>query len=116
MSVVWNQQQQATSVDHDDAPPLKFERRQVGRWPMEGVATAFGLAGDYFGEIHDLQMCDYGHGGMCAVTEEPIQPGLLVSVGFQQPGVIARRGVVRRCDPCGHGYRVAIEFQMRQAA
>jgi hypothetical protein len=83
---------------------------------MDGAATAFRLAGEEFGVMHDLHMRDYSHGGVGAVSGEPIEPGTVVSIGFQQPGVIARRGVVRRCVPCGDGYNVAIQFEMRQAA
>lgn len=83
---------------------------------MGGAATAFGLEGEHFGIMHEMTMCDCSHGGIAAISDDPIHPGTVVSIGFQQPGMIARRGVVRRCEPCGEGYRVGIEYQMRQAA
>ncbi|UCD74978.1 MAG: PilZ domain-containing protein [Phycisphaerales bacterium] len=105
-----------TVTNLDQTTPLRFERRCIERWPMEGAATAFGLAGEHFGHIHEMTMCDYSHGGMGAISDTPIEPGTQVSVGFQQPGVVARRGVIRRCYPCGNGYRVGIQFELRQAA
>ena len=114
MSTALNPEETVTNLDPE--APLRFERRCMERWTMEGAATAFGLAGDHFGQIHEMTMCDFSHSGMGAISDTPIDPGLEVSIGFQQPGVVARRGVVRRCYPCGNGYRVGIRFELRQAA
>lgn len=104
-------------TDMDDAPPpLRFERRQSDRWPQEGAATAFELAGSAFGRMHTLRMRDFSHHGMAAVSDTVISPGTSVSVGFQSPGCLARRGVVLRCLPCGDGYEVAVCFEQRMAA
>jgi hypothetical protein len=103
--------------DETDAPaPLRFERRQADRWPQEGAATAFELAGESFGRMHALRMRDFSHQGMAAVSDTVIQPGTSVSVGFQAPGCLARRGIVLRCLPCGDGYEVAVSFEQRMAA
>jgi hypothetical protein len=99
-----------------DAGPYRFDRRSMDRWPVNGLATAFCLGGDAFGRIHDLSLTDYSHDGMSAISVGPIAPGTEVSVGFSAPGQLARRGAVLRCDPCGNGYRVAIQFQARLAA
>jgi hypothetical protein len=99
-----------------DAGPYRFERRQADRWPASGAATAFCLTGDSFGRIHDLALLDHSHDGMGATTSDPIVPGTEISLGFAAPGQIARRGTVLRCEPCGHGYRLAVQFQMRMAA
>jgi len=96
--------------------PLRFERRDVDRWPIEGVGTAFRLSGEKFGQMHDLRMLDYSDDGLGAISDTVIDPGTIVSVGFQAPGYIAKRGTVLRCTPCGEGYRVAIQFQARLAA
>jgi hypothetical protein len=102
---------------HEDAPePLRFERRQSDRWPIGGVATAFELAGEHFGRMHTLRPADYSHHGMGAIADDVIQPGSLVSIGFQEPGYTAKRGTVVRCLPCGDGYRVGIVFEQRLAA
>jgi len=104
-------------TDTDPAPePLRFERRQVDRWPLDGVATAFHLGGDEFGQMHTLRMADYSHAGLGAECDEPIHPGSLVSIGFQAPGYVAKRGHVVRCEPNGDGYRVAVVFEHRMAA
>ena len=113
MDMIGNPIEQA--ADLDDAP-LKFERRRADRWPMEGVASAFRLTGDSFGLMHDLKVSDYSQGGVGVLSDTPIDPGTLISIGFQQPGVVARRGIVRRCQPCGNGYRIGVQFELRQAA
>jgi hypothetical protein len=105
--------QPAASQDHQ---PLRFERRQSDRWRLDGVATAFELGGEAFGRMHTLRMLDYSDGGVGAQCDSVLPPGTPVSIGFQSPGYIARRGVVTRCRPCGEGYRIAIEFEQRLAA
>lgn len=112
-------QMETTNVsdDHDDAPaPLRFERRQVDRWPMRSSATAFRLGGNDFGRTHELKVVDYSYTGLGAISSSVIEPGTRVSVGFANPGCLAKRGTVLRCTPCGEGYRVAIEFEARMAA
>ena len=99
-----------------DGGPLQFERRQSDRWNVDGVATAFEVAGDGFGRTHTLRMLDCSHGGLGAVSESMITPGTTVSIGFQSPGYLARRGTVARCMPSGDGYRLAIYFEQRLAA
>jgi hypothetical protein len=102
---------------HEPAPqPLPFERRQVDRWPADGAATAFELGGDDFGSMHALRMLDFSDHGMGAFSDTVLTPGTTISIGFQAPGCIARRGDVVRCEPCGEGYRIAVRFQARMAA
>ncbi len=96
--------------------PLRFERRGVDRWPLQGVATAFCLSGDQFGKMHELTVLDYSYDGLGAQSDTVLHPGMIVSVGFQSPGHTSKRGTVLRCVPCGNGYRVAIQFQARMAA
>lgn len=109
--------QNADDEYHVDAPaPLKFERRIHDRWPASGIATAFRLAGDRFGEMQTLEMVDCSNDGLGATCEEPIEPGTIVSLGFQAPGYLAKRGVVVRCLPNGNGYNLAIRFEALMAA
>ncbi len=96
--------------------PLHFERRTHDRWSIDGVATIFHLGGAHFGRMHSLKSIDYGPGGLGARSADPVEPGSLVSVGFESPTYTAKRGVVVRCMPCGDGYRVAIRFEHRLAA
>ncbi len=98
------------------AESLRFDRRCSERSQSGGVATAFRLSGDQFGQIHDLTLHNLSAGGLGAVCDSPIEPGTLVSVGFAQPGQLARRGCVTRCAPCGGGYAIAVQFQMGLAA
>lgn len=96
--------------------PLRLERRQVDRWPMQGIATGFCISGEAFGQMHDLRMLDFSDRGLGAISDQPIDPGTTLSIGFQSPGYCAKCGVVQRCTPCGEGYRVAIRFEWRMAA
>jgi hypothetical protein len=106
-----------TTIREQDPPgPLRFERRQSDRWTIDGAATAFELAGDGFGRTHALRMLDYSDLGMGAISDSVIAPGTTISVGFQSPGYLARRGTVARCLPCGDGYRIAVLFEQRLAA
>lgn len=83
---------------------------------MNTAATAFELAGQNFGRMHRLKVVDASHDGIGAISDTVLMPGSVVSLGFASPGQTARRGLVLRCTPCGEGYRVAIEFEARQAA
>ncbi len=99
------------------APPsYRLERRGHDRWPITGVATACRVGGNRFGETITLKLVDYSAGGLGAISDEPLEPGCLVSIGFREPGFQPEYGVVARCLPCGDGYRVAICFERRMAA
>ena len=80
---------------------LRFERRQHDRWPITGVATAWRLGGPRFGETATLKLLDYSTGGVGALSDQPIEPGAVVSIGFRAPGCPPEYGVVARCLPCG---------------
>ncbi|MCI0364872.1 MAG: hypothetical protein L0Y44_08680 [Phycisphaerales bacterium] len=99
-----------------DRPALRFERRSVDRWSVRAHATAFRIGGQCFGQYCHLGVVDYCDDGLGALSDEAIEPGALVSVSFQSPGYGSKRGTVLRCVPCGHGYRVAIQFAARMAA
>ena len=105
-----------TATEDAVAEPLRFERRQQDRWPIDGVATAFELGGPGFGHMYSLRAIDYSHSSMGAASDTAIPPGTVLSLGFQTPGYAARRGHVIRCTPAGDGYRVAIAFEQRLAA
>ena len=95
---------------------MRFERRCADRWPLAGVAAAYGAAGENFGQRFVLRIVDYSDDGLGARTDRVIDPGSIVSVAFAEPGHPIRTGVVVRCLPCGEGYRVAIRFETRLAA
>lgn len=103
-------------TEHEPADPLPFDRRLRDRWPADGVAKVFHVAGERFGEVHTLKLIDQSHECLGARCAWPIEPGTIVSIGFTAPGAAPRRGVVVRCAPCGDGYRLAIRYELRQAA
>ena len=114
MSVIFSEVDEVDPADEHAV--LRFERRRVDRWRLDGHATAFVLSGDHFGHMQELQMIDYSSDGLGAVCDGPMPPGAEVSIGFSAPGHAAKRGRVIRCLPCGEGYRVAVQFQLRLAA
>jgi len=61
-------------------------------------------------------LVDCSDDGLGAVSDTVLEPGTLVCVSFQSPGLSMKRGTVLRCTPCGNGYRIAIQFQARLAA
>lgn len=93
-----------------------IERRENDRWNVHGIATAFCLAGERFGEMYELRMLDFSEEGMGATCDNAIPPGSVISIGFQAPGFLARRGEVLHVQPCGDGYRLAIRFDSLAAA
>lgn len=103
-------------TEHSAADSLFFERRQTQRHTLGGAATVMRVAGDQFGEMHELTMLDVSAEGFGGTSDTPIEPGAIVSIGFEAPGYPARRGEVARCLPCGNGYRVAVRFENRLAA
>ncbi|MHC5026267.1 MAG: PilZ domain-containing protein [Planctomycetota bacterium] len=100
----------------DPLAPLRFERRCAPREPADGHVLAQQADGEHFGRTHFLELRDVSPGGLGATSEVAIEPGTLVTVSFADAGRPVRRGVVRRCVPCGRGYEVAVEFQLRRAA
>ncbi len=93
-----------------------MDQRQHNRWPQAGEATAFCLGGPQFGQIVDLKMFDMGHGGVGALSREPIEPGMSLSIGFEHSDFTARHGNVVACTPLDEGYRLAIRFEHALAA
>lgn len=116
--MTWNNESVTnTNDDEGDAPaPLKFERRSSDRWPSSLVGTAFELGGNSFGHMHSIKVLDYSDGGLGAMSDTPLTPGSMISIGFASPGMYAKRGTVLRCVPCGDGYRLSVQFEARMAA
>jgi hypothetical protein len=85
-------------------------------WDLEGCATAFCLGADIFGTMWNLTALRYGAAGVVADVAEPIDPGSKVSLGFEAPGYVAKRGEVVACRDLGDSFRVAIRFEQRLAA
>ena len=93
-----------------------MERRTHNRWPVNCAASAFCLQGEQFGRTYDLQLLDFGHGGLGAVVQEPVDRGALMSFGFEHPGYTAHRGRVVECRPAAEGYRLAVQTKGPVAA
>ena len=104
-------------TDADDVPaPIRLERRISDRWQTTGGATAICVGGEQFGQMHQLRLADCSDDGVGAISDTVLEPGTIVTLGFQTPGSLSRQAVVLRCQPCGEGYRVGLQFALRQAA
>jgi hypothetical protein len=90
--------------------PSQQERR------LDGVATAFGLFGDDWGRIHELVHVHTVGDWIEAEACEPLRVGMIVCVGFQAHGCVARRGVVEFCELEGDSHRVRVRLEARLAA
>ena len=78
--------------------------------PVSGTATAFHLDGDRFGVMHHLLELSISEEVLEAKAEEAVPTGATVSLGFETPGLTARRGEVVNCDPCGEGWKIGIRL------
>jgi len=114
--MMWDQETVTDEYDADAPAPLKFERRMSDRWPADIAGTAFELGGNSFGHMHQIKVLDYSGGGLGAISDTPLNPGSVVSIGFAALGMYAKRGTVLRCTPCGEGYRISVQFEQRLAA
>ncbi|MAC20619.1 MAG: hypothetical protein CMJ23_13290 [Phycisphaerae bacterium] len=77
---------------------------------IDGGATAFHLDGDRFGVMHELVELSILDGALEARTGEAVPTGVQVSLGFETPGMTARRGEVVRCAPYGEGWKIGIRL------
>ncbi len=96
---------------HDSKPGRSADRRQYCRTWLDGVATAFELKGDHFGEIHTLSTVDYSESGMGASSTDAVRCGTFLSIGFQDPGHGAKFGAVIRCERDRGGFRLGVSFE-----
>lgn len=84
--------------------------------PIFGSATVFQLEGDCFGTMLEVVQLSLSEQGVEGTIDGPVEPGTVVSLGFEAPGHPARRGAVIGCIRCEHGWKVGIEFDGRDAA
>ena len=66
-----------------------------------------------------MSLRDVSAGGLCALSETPVNAGEYVTVSVPSRGVFGgwdAYGRVVRCTPSGTGYRVAVEFDRLPAA
>jgi hypothetical protein len=66
-----------------------------------------------------MSMRDVSAGGLCALSDTPMEAGERLSVSVAGPHIFGgwdAYGRVIRCAPSGAGYRVAIEFDRLPAA
>ncbi|MDG2021311.1 MAG: hypothetical protein P8J59_05125 [Phycisphaerales bacterium] len=81
-----------------------------GGAPLSGTATIFHLDDERFGEMHDLVELAISEEALEGRAASPMPAGASVSLGFEAPGTVARRGEVIQCDACGEGWRIGIRL------
>lgn len=103
-------------IGPDGASSLEGTAVGGSLWDLPGCATAFCLGADIFGTMWHLTGLRYGEAGLVADCVEPIEPGSRISLGFEAPGYVAKRGEVVACRELGSSFRVAVRFEQRLAA
>lgn len=66
-----------------------------------------------------LTLRDLSVGGLCALSDQPVEPGERVSISVARSGTVGgwdAYGRVIRCTASGTGYRIAVEFDRLPAA
>ena len=95
---------------------LRFERRGAGRWPMRGRVTISELAPERFNRTHEARLLDHSDFGYGLICDEPVDPGMPVSMQFEGLGMPMERGLVVRCQRCADGWRLSVQVEQRRAA
>ncbi|MBC24314.1 MAG: hypothetical protein CMJ32_10420 [Phycisphaerae bacterium] len=84
--------------------------------PMSGCATAMRVGGDQFGAMYELTDLVWSGDRLLARSSEPIEPGSIVSLGFQHAGCMARRATVYGCRFEDGSYRNLLYIDQQMAA
>ncbi|MCH2161858.1 MAG: hypothetical protein MK085_08300 [Phycisphaerales bacterium] len=83
---------------------------------IPGSVTVFHLEGEQFGVMQEVVELSVSDEGMNGTSVEPVSPGAVVSMGFEQPGYPARKGEVVGCIRCDEGWQIGIQFHANAAA
>jgi hypothetical protein len=84
--------------------------------PIFGAVTVFHLEGERFGSMQEVVELSLSEVGVEGLSADPVEPGAVVSLGFEAPGHPARRGEIIGCVRCEGGWKVGIEFDLCEAA
>ena len=83
---------------------------------IQGMATLFRLAGEEFGRFHQIDNLRVHDGRLHGISQEPIDVGALVTIGWQDPSQSACRGVVAMSLRGSDGWFITIELDSALAA
>ena len=100
--------------NHDFSASFVHKGRDATAIP--GSVTVFHLEGEEFGLMHEVIELSVSDEGVNGRSTEPVSPGAVVSMGFEAPGIPARRGEVVGCVRCHEGWQIGIEFHNNAAA
>ncbi|MCH2144313.1 MAG: hypothetical protein MK082_04100 [Phycisphaerales bacterium] len=95
---------------------LRINRRHPDATPINGCATLFRLGGDAFGmmhELNDLRELDGRVQGRCS---EPVEVGVLVTIGWESDTRCACRAVVSFCRREGDAWLISLDVESALAA
>ena len=83
---------------------------------VAGTVSLMMLAGDEFGRMHELDELRVHDGRLHGVSRESVPMGSIVTLGWQDPGRTACRGVVAFSIRATSGWRVTVELDSKLAA
>ena len=92
-----------------------YPRTLDGHAPV-GQATLFGLAGESFGQMDELQDLRVSDGRLHGTSHRPVTVGALVTIGWEDPSMTACRGVVAMSMRGTDGWYVTVELDSSLAA
>lgn len=88
------------------------ERRSLPRWPVGGMVE-LQCSEHPVGRAHFGTCVDLSEVAMAMEFDQSLPVGSQVDIAFHLPDLCLQgRGVVRRCDPAGRLYRLAVEFTL----
>lgn len=94
--------------DQQVIEPTHSEASQTSVSAVDGLATAFELSGNRFGQMHSLRQLVLTDAELEAESEDAIPCGINVSIGFQSTACCARHGQVTACDRHDNLYHIAV--------
>ena len=83
---------------------------------LDGAATLFRLAGEEFGRMHELRELRVHDGRLHGTCPTPISIGAMVTIGWEDPSMVACRGVVAMSLPGSEGWFITVELDSALAA
>lgn len=95
---------------------LKITPHVIEGNEIPGIVTIFRLGGDSFGEMHELQNLREHEGRLSGWSEQPVETGALVTIGWEDSTRIACQGVVALSMRTANGWRVTIDLNSALAA
>ena len=95
---------------------LKITPHVIEGIEVSGIVTIFRLGGESFGEMNELSNLREHEGRLSGISEQPVEIGSLVTIGWEDPTRIACQGVVALSMRTANGWRITIDLNSALAA